>query len=185
MTGDVRVVDEGKGQYSSLAVAPDGTVYYADGPARHLFSTAAVEPLPIALGPGTDVVAISPDSGRIAYYALNDMPDASGSPPGQLKLFTVSDGSVATLSDAQPELGGGLRADYDRALGFSPASDQLFYVTVAPPTRGAGSTSGIVFDLATGGASTRTWDIGWGPLLHWDAAGLRLAAARSEAATRS
>jgi len=172
MTGDVRVVDEGKEQYSSLAVSPDGTVYYADGSSRRLFSTSATEPLPIALGPRTDAVAISQDGARIAYYGRNDNPDVIY---GQLKLFTPADGKVVTMSDAQPS-GSGVASDNDRVLAFSPAADQLFYLAGASE-RSTGGGSGLVFDLATGAATTKTWDLGYNPLVDWDAAGLRLAAA--------
>jgi hypothetical protein len=178
LSGDVRVVDEGKQGYSSLAVARDGTLYYAAGVSRQLFSSATTEPLPITLGARTDVVAISPDGGRIAYYAVNDMPEA-GASFGQLKLLTFADGSVVTLSDELPSIGGTLR-DYDRALAFSPASDRLFYV-ISTAAGGAASGAGIVFDLATGAADMKTWELGFYPLVHWGTAGLRLAAARLDA----
>jgi Tol biopolymer transport system component len=51
----------------------------------------------------------------------------------------------------------------------------LFYVAGAAD-RGAGSGSGLVFDVATGAATSKTWELGYNPLLHWGAAGLRLAA---------
>lgn len=174
MTGDVRVVDEGKADYSSLAVAPDGTLYYADGAGRHLFSTAAADPLPITLGPRTDAVAVSPDGGRIAYYGRNENPDLA---LGQLKLFSLADGSLLTLSDAQPD-DSAVESDNDRVLAFSPAADQLFYYIAGAPDYSAGGGSGLVFDLATGATSTKTWNLGFHPLVHWGAAGLRLAAAR-------
>ena len=175
MTGNVRIVDEGKEQYSSLAVSPDGTVYYAAGPERDLFSTAAAEPLPIALGPHTDVVAISPEGGRIAYFGDTD----PIGPFGQLKLLSLADGGVMTLSDVQPGANS-VEFDNDRVLAFSPAGDRLFYLADLSDGSAFGG-SGLVFDLATGAATTKTWDLGYNPLVHWGAGGLRLAAVPPDA----